>query len=234
MTAALTGSETSAATDVALVAQNSLELVAEAQATGVASILGAAGTIAVNIVLGGTNAAIVGGNVKAVAGDVVVNAADTSTIDARARTTVDTASRDGQLGVTVPALGAAAAFNIVGYKLDGMGSSSIIPRIDPVRAGRRRHRRQARCAGEPRGGARHRAHSVRDPDPGGDRAHLRRGLQASGPPMTGEFALWVYLSHTPLLWLTVTLLAYAVADRLFQAAGRHPVANPVVHSIDPS
>ena len=49
--------------------------------------------------------------------------------------------------------------------------------------------------------------------------------------MTGEFALWVYLSHTPLLWLTVTLLAYAVADRLFQAAGRHPIANPVIHAI---
>ena len=49
--------------------------------------------------------------------------------------------------------------------------------------------------------------------------------------MNGDFALWVYLTHTPLLWLTVTLLAYAVADRLFQAAGRHPVANPVVHSI---
>ena len=49
--------------------------------------------------------------------------------------------------------------------------------------------------------------------------------------MTGEFALWVYLSHTPLLWLTVTLLAYAVADRAFQAAGRHPLANPVIHAI---
>ena len=49
--------------------------------------------------------------------------------------------------------------------------------------------------------------------------------------MTGEFALWVYLSRTPLLWLAVTLLAYAVADRLFQAAGRHPIANPVIHAI---
>ncbi|GJE77065.1 LrgB family protein [Methylorubrum suomiense] len=49
--------------------------------------------------------------------------------------------------------------------------------------------------------------------------------------MSGDFALWVYLSRTPLLWLTVTLLAYAVADRLFQAAGRHPIANPVIHSV---
>ncbi|GMA79003.1 hypothetical protein GCM10025880_54200 [Methylorubrum aminovorans] len=128
VTARLVDSETTAA-DVTLVAQNSLELVAEAQATGVASILGAAGSIAVNIVLGSTDATITGGNVKATTGDVVVNAADTSTIDARARTTVDTASRDGQLGITVPSLGAAAAFNIVGYALNGMGSSGIIPKI---------------------------------------------------------------------------------------------------------
>lgn len=49
--------------------------------------------------------------------------------------------------------------------------------------------------------------------------------------MSGDFALWVYLTRTPLLWLTVTLLAYAVADRLFRAAGRHPAANPVIHSV---
>ena len=30
----------------------------------------------------------------------------------------------------------------------------------------------------------------------------------------GTFALWVYLSRTPLLWLTVTLVAYLVADRI--------------------
>ncbi|MGG6495490.1 UNVERIFIED_CONTAM: LrgB family protein, partial [Bacteroidetes bacterium 56_B9] len=30
----------------------------------------------------------------------------------------------------------------------------------------------------------------------------------SAPP----FSLWVYLSQTPLLWLTVTLVVYAVAD----------------------
>ncbi|WP_238255314.1 LEPR-XLL domain-containing protein, partial [Methylorubrum podarium] len=129
VTAALTASETSAATDVTLIAQNALELTAEAQATGVASILGAAGTIAVNIVLGSTGATVSGGSVKAATGDVVISAADISTVDARARTTVDSASRDGQLVVTVPAIGAAAAFNIVGYKLDGMGSSSIIPKI---------------------------------------------------------------------------------------------------------
>ncbi len=49
--------------------------------------------------------------------------------------------------------------------------------------------------------------------------------------MSGDFALWVYLSRTPLLWLTVTLVAYAIADRLSDATGRHPLANPVLHTI---
>lgn len=41
-------------------------------------------------------------------------------------------------------------------------------------------------------------------------------------------SLWVYLSERPLTWLTVTVTAYAIADRLAQAAGRHPLLNPVV------
>lgn len=45
------------------------------------------------------------------------------------------------------------------------------------------------------------------------------------------FALWVYLSQTPLLWLTVTLLVYAATDALSQATGRHPLANPVLHAM---
>lgn len=49
--------------------------------------------------------------------------------------------------------------------------------------------------------------------------------------MSGDFALWVYLSRTPLLWLTVTLIAYALAERVSAAADRHPLANPVVHAI---
>lgn len=49
--------------------------------------------------------------------------------------------------------------------------------------------------------------------------------------MTGEFAVWVYLSRTPLLWLTVTLVAYLVADRIAQATNRHPIANPVLIAI---
>lgn len=40
--------------------------------------------------------------------------------------------------------------------------------------------------------------------------------------------IWVYLSASPLLWLTATLAAYAVADWIAAATGRRPLANPVV------
>ena len=46
-----------------------------------------------------------------------------------------------------------------------------------------------------------------------------------------DFAVWVYLSRTPLLWLTVTLVAYAMAERISAATHRHPLANPVLHAI---
>ncbi|MCW2282755.1 putative murein hydrolase (TIGR00659 family) [Rhodoblastus acidophilus] len=39
---------------------------------------------------------------------------------------------------------------------------------------------------------------------------------------------WVYLAHTPLLWLTLTLVAYVIADRISMACGRHPAVNLVV------
>ncbi|MBX9821539.1 LrgB family protein [Afipia birgiae] len=45
------------------------------------------------------------------------------------------------------------------------------------------------------------------------------------------FSLWVYLSQTPLLWLTVTLVVYAIADAASLATHRHPLMNPVLHSI---
>lgn len=40
--------------------------------------------------------------------------------------------------------------------------------------------------------------------------------------------LWVYLSATPLLWLTATLVAYVIGDSVSAAARRHPLVNPVV------
>ena len=45
------------------------------------------------------------------------------------------------------------------------------------------------------------------------------------------FSLWVYLSQSPLLWLTVTLLTYAVVDAVSLKTHRHALANPVLHSI---
>ncbi|WP_322514883.1 LrgB family protein [Rhodopseudomonas palustris] len=45
------------------------------------------------------------------------------------------------------------------------------------------------------------------------------------------FSLWVYLSQTPLLWLTVTLLVYAGTDAVSQATGRNPLMNPVLHAM---
>lgn len=40
--------------------------------------------------------------------------------------------------------------------------------------------------------------------------------------------IWVYLSQTPLLWLTVTLVAYWIADTISRKANRQPLLNPVV------
>ena len=43
--------------------------------------------------------------------------------------------------------------------------------------------------------------------------------------------LWVYLSTTPLFWLTVTLAAYLAADRIAVSCRRHPLVNSVVLAI---
>ncbi len=45
------------------------------------------------------------------------------------------------------------------------------------------------------------------------------------------FALWVYLSTKPLLWLTVTMGAWVAADWLAERSKRHPLANPVLIAI---
>lgn len=39
--------------------------------------------------------------------------------------------------------------------------------------------------------------------------------------------IWVYMSQRPLTGLTLTLVAYALGDWLYQKAGRHPLLNPV-------
>ena len=45
------------------------------------------------------------------------------------------------------------------------------------------------------------------------------------------FRLWVYLQTTPLFWLSATLAAYLIADKIAEAAGRHPVVNPVAIAV---
>lgn len=42
---------------------------------------------------------------------------------------------------------------------------------------------------------------------------------------------WVYLSASPLFWLTMTLVAYQLAFYIYQRSGQRPMANPVLISI---
>ncbi len=49
--------------------------------------------------------------------------------------------------------------------------------------------------------------------------------------MTDFPEIWTYLLRSPLLWLTATLAAYAIGDACFRAAGRAPVANPVLIAV---
>lgn len=46
--------------------------------------------------------------------------------------------------------------------------------------------------------------------------------------MDDAYRIWVYLRSEPLLWLTLTLVAYAIGDALFRASGRRPLVNPVL------
>ena len=50
--------------------------------------------------------------------------------------------------------------------------------------------------------------------------------------MSGRLTeIWVYLSTTPLLGLTVTLLAYQAAYWIYRRLGMNPLANPVALSV---
>jgi predicted murein hydrolase (TIGR00659 family) len=42
---------------------------------------------------------------------------------------------------------------------------------------------------------------------------------------------WVYLAQAPLLWLTVTVGVYALAEALYRRLGRTPLAHPVIVSV---
>ncbi len=44
-------------------------------------------------------------------------------------------------------------------------------------------------------------------------------------------SIWVYLSASPLLWLTVTLVAYLIGFGVYQRLGQNPLANPVAIAV---
>jgi len=50
-------------------------------------------------------------------------------------------------------------------------------------------------------------------------------------PATRLGEIWVYLAASPLLGLTVTLIAYGIAHRLFIRVGSNPLLHPVVVSV---
>lgn len=49
--------------------------------------------------------------------------------------------------------------------------------------------------------------------------------------MTELFEIWVYLAERPLLWLTVTVLVYWAAHRLYVLTGETPLLNPVLIAV---
>lgn len=49
--------------------------------------------------------------------------------------------------------------------------------------------------------------------------------------MTDFQEIWSYLNREPLLWLTATLVGYAIGDALFRASGRKPYMNPVLIAV---
>ncbi|MFT6388883.1 MAG: putative murein hydrolase (TIGR00659 family) [Cellvibrionaceae bacterium] len=46
-----------------------------------------------------------------------------------------------------------------------------------------------------------------------------------------DSSIWVYLSTSPLLWLTLTLIVYSAAVQLYQWSKENPLLNPVAISI---
>lgn len=49
--------------------------------------------------------------------------------------------------------------------------------------------------------------------------------------MTDLFELWVYLAERPLLWLTVTVVVYWAAHRLYLLSGETALLNPVLIAV---
>jgi putative effector of murein hydrolase len=49
--------------------------------------------------------------------------------------------------------------------------------------------------------------------------------------MSNDAELTGWLSTSPLLWLTVTMCVWLASERIATAAGRHPIANPLLMSV---
>lgn len=49
--------------------------------------------------------------------------------------------------------------------------------------------------------------------------------------MSNFAEIWSYLAQEPLLWLTLTLVAYVAGDAVAEAARRAPLANPVLIAV---
>ncbi len=49
--------------------------------------------------------------------------------------------------------------------------------------------------------------------------------------MTRFVDIWVYLATTPLLGLTITLVAYVAGDWIYRRANMHPLLNPVLLAV---
>ena len=50
-------------------------------------------------------------------------------------------------------------------------------------------------------------------------------------PEAETLSIWVYLSTSPLLGLTITLVAYNLAYRLYMRSNSNPLLNPVATAI---
>jgi len=50
-------------------------------------------------------------------------------------------------------------------------------------------------------------------------------------PLGDLTRIWAYLAQGPLLWLTLTLAAYALGEAVARATGRAPLANPVLIAV---
>src|SRR5512143_929353 len=142
------------------------------------------------------------------------------------------APRSGtRVAVAVPDAGGAWRS---GAAAAGHGQRSAAAFFHPVRAGRGRcpaacePNRPGLAAAGRRAGGQHRAVDRRhSPEPAGPAQ-----VSPWDEPMTPRLTeIWVYLSASPLLWLTATLVAYQLAVWLSSRARGHPLANPVALAV---